>query len=272
MSRRAIVRNDLRSASGERGVWLLGAGFVLGFAGLAVLLVRVGAPEFDAYLDLLAPGVGLLVPLAGIVLGYETVVGERETGTAVLALSMPNGRADLLLGKLVSRTALLAGATALGALAGGVVAVASFTGFDPVRYVGFTLATAGYGIVFCWLAAGLSTLLPSSRRVIGAAFGAYIGLGLSWNVLIDATVLVLFRFRGSALADPPTWAVAATFVGPRTAFNYLLATGVDAGTVPPVAVDATAWFVTAPVAALVLVAWAVLPVLVGYATFRRHDL
>lgn len=268
----AVARNDLRGATDERGVWLLVAGFVVVFAGLVALLVQVDTAQFEPYLDLLAPGVGLLVPLAGIVLGYEVVVGERESGTAVLALSMPNGRLDLLAGKLLGRTALLVAAVGIGSAAGGLLGAVTLSGFDPIRYLGLTVATVGYGVVFCWLAVGLSALLPSTRRVIGAAFGAYIGLGLSWNVLVDAVVLVLFRFRGTALVDPPTWAVAATFVGPRTAFNYLLATGVDAGAVPPVAVDATAWFVTAPVAVLALACWAVLPVLVGYVSFRRHDL
>jgi len=44
-------------------------------------------------------------------------------------------------------------------------------------------------------ASGLSMALSTSRRVIAAAFGSYIGLSLVWSVAIDVLVLVLFRFR-----------------------------------------------------------------------------
>lgn len=272
MSFWAVARNDLRGASRERGIWALFAGFVVGFAGVALLLVEVDAPEFGTYLDLLAPGVGLLVPLAGIALGYEVVVGERESGAAALSLSLPNSRADLLAGKLVGRATTLAAATTAAALVAGVVLVAAFPAFDPVRYLGFTVATVAYGVVFLCIAAGLSTALSTARRVIAAAFGAYVGLALSWGPMVDVLVVVLFRFRPTALVDPPTWATFATFVGPRTAFGYLLGYALDAGSVPPVAVDASADFVSPTVAVLALVGWAVLSLVAGYVAFRRSDL
>lgn len=272
MSWPAVAANDLRTAAHERGTLALAAGFLLGFGGLAVLLVQLGSPTFEGYLDLLAPAVGLLVPLAGVVVGYGTVVGERESGTAVLALSMPHSRASLVAGKLAGRTALLVAAVAAPALLTAGWLVATFPAFDAVRYAGFVLATAGYGVVFLWLSAALSMALSSSRRVIVAAFGAYIGITLVWNVAVDVAVTVLYRFRDGALADPAAWVTFVKFVGPNTSFNYLLGATLDAGTVPPAVDAASEPFLTPLGAVLALAGWAFFSVGVGYLSFRRGDL
>jgi ABC-2 type transport system permease protein len=271
MNWQAIAQNDLRKAIHERGAWALFAGFFVGFGGLAALLVQLGYPEFEGYIDLLAPGVGLLVPLAGIILGYEAIIGERESGTAVLSLSMPHSRAGLIVGKLVGRTTLLATVIAAAAFLASIILLYFFPSFSPSRFVGFIAMSIVYGTTFLWIAAGLSMTLSTSRRVIAAAFGAYIGLTLFWTVLIDLTQTVLFRFRPTS-GEPETWVTLASFVGPNTSFNYVLAEVLDAGTVPAAVVNSSANFVTPAVALLALVGWAILPVLGGFLSFRQDDL
>lgn len=271
MSWRVIARGNLRGTARERGTLALVCGFLLGFGGLAALIVYVGEPSFEGYLDLLAPGVSLLVPLAGIVVGYDAVVTERETGTAVLTLSMPHSRAALVAGNLAGRTALFAGVVGVATGLTGLGMAATYPAFDAGRYLGFVAVTVGYGIVFVWLAAALSMALSTSRRVIAAAFGSYLGLVLSWNVLVAVVEAVLFRFRSPG-PEPVAWSTAATFVGPRTASAYLFGETLDAGVVPPVAAEVTAWYVSPAVAALALVAWAVVPVAIGYGAFQRSDL
>jgi len=271
MSWQAIARNDLRKAIHERGAWALFVGFFLGFGGLAALLVQLGDPEFEEYLDLLASGVDLLVPLAGIILGYEAIIGERESGTAVLSLSMPHSRAGLVVGKLVGRTTLLATVMAVAALLAGTILLFFYPSFSASRFVGFTAISIVYGTTFLWIAAALSMALSTSRRVIAAAFGAYIGLTLFWIALINLTETVLFRFRQTS-GDPEAWVTFASFIGPNTSFNYLLAKTVDAGTVPAAVVDSSADFVTPAVGLLALAGWAVLPVIGGFLSFRQVDL
>ena len=272
MSWQAVARNDLRSALNERGSWGLFAGFLLGFGGLAVLLVMLGDPEFEGYLWLVAQGVGLLVPLAGVVLGYEAVVGERESGTAVLTLSMPHSRADLVIGKLAGRTALLTAVITGAALVTSLLILLFYPTFSVTRYVGLVLVTIAYGTVFLCISAALSMALSTSRRVIAAAFGTYIGLILSWSPAIDLIELILFRGRPGQSPDPETWATLLTFVGPNTSFTYLVSETLDIGTVPPGISDSSASFITPGVAMLAFVVWSALPVVVGYQSFRRSDL
>jgi ABC-2 type transport system permease protein len=268
----AIARNEVRSALNERGAWALFLGFLVGFGGLAALLVLLGDPEFEGYLSVLAGGVGLLVPLAGIVLGYEAVIGARESGTAVLTLSMPHSRAGMIVGKLVGRTTLLTAVIAGAALITSIVILVFYPSFSASRYIGFMLISSIYGVVFLWVSAALSMALSTSRRVIAAAFGTYIGLTLTWNPVIDILEIILFRGRSTPSGEPETWVTFLTFVGPNTSFSYLLSQTLDIGSVPAAVADSSATFIAPTVAFLTLAAWAVLPVIAGYVSFRRSDL
>lgn len=270
MNWRSVARNEVRRSLAQRGVWALLGGFVLGFGGLATLILYVGDPDFEGYAALLKAAASLLVPLAGIVVGYESVVGDRESGTAVLTLSLPHSRADFVVGKLVGRSLLFTGTVGVAAFVTAVGMAPTYPAFDASQYLGLTVGVAGYGLVFLWLSVALSMLLSTSRRVIGAAFGAYLGLTLFWNVLVDLVVLTLFRFRPPRQPEP--WATFATFVGPFTAYDYLLSAVVGIGPLPPVARTSTAGFVTPTVALLGLAGWALVPLAVGYRSFRKTDL
>lgn len=58
--------------------------------------------------------VSLLMPLVGLVLGQDAIVGERERNTLGLLLSLPSSRLGIVAGKYVGRLAALAVAGGLG--------------------------------------------------------------------------------------------------------------------------------------------------------------
>lgn len=272
MSWRAIARNDLRAARRARGTWGLVAVFLLAYLGLAGAFLY-GTPEFTPYADVLGFAFALLVPLLAIVSSYESIVGERTSGTAALTLSFPHSRLDLAVGKFVARTAVIAGAIALGTLLSGIVTAVAFDGFDPLALLGLGVAAIAYAAVFVALATGLSMGLATTRRVITGAFGAYLGLVVFWTQFVDIVALILFRMNAAIVAaNPPTWAVFTKFLSPNVAVSYLLGEVLGVGPVPAVAVQNEAWFISPVVAVVVLAAWGLVPFAVGYRRFRRGDL
>ncbi|PSQ30602.1 hypothetical protein BRD16_05055 [Halobacteriales archaeon SW_6_65_46] len=271
MSWRAVARTDARTARRARGTIALFAVFLLAYLGLAAVLLYVDDPAFVTYLDLLATLFVLLVPLIAVLFGYESVIGERDSGTAALALSLPHSRFDLAVGKLAARTGLLAAAVGLGTLLAGVLTSVTFDGFDPIALIGLAAVAIGYGGVFLLLATGLSMGLSTTRRVITAAFGAYLGLVVFGAQVVNAVVVLLFRLQPGALADPPTWAQFVTFILPDTAVEYLLVQLLGEG--PLLAVPAqSGWFVSPIVAVVALLAWGAVPFVVGYRRFDESDL
>lgn len=273
MSWRAIARNDLRGALATRGVWTLTAGLLALFAGLGYAVPRLSDSSdvpFSAYLDVLVAVVVPLFPLIGLVLGYRAIVAGRESGTATLALSLPNSRRELVVGKFLSRATALASAVAVAGVAAGSYLLLSYGDFAAGDYLLVLLAAVGYTLAFLGVAVGLSTGVASPRRVIGAAFGAYALLAMLWGTLVDTVMLILFRFQPPMAT--PTWVEFAKFVEPGTSLSYLLATELDVGTAPPAAVVGAEPFVSTAGALAVLIGWTVLPVLLGYARFRRSEL
>lgn len=273
MSWRAIARNDLRGALATRGVWTLTAGLLALLTGIGYAVPRLaGSAEmpFMAYLDVLVAVVGPLFPLIGIVLGYRSIVAGRASGTATLALSLPNSRRDLVVGKFVGRATALAGSLAVaGVVAGGYLLV-SYSDFAAGDYLLVLVLTYAYTLAFLGISVGLSTGVESPRRVIGAAFGAYALLAMFWGTLIDAVALLLFRFRQPMAT--PTWVEFAKFVEPGTSISYLFATELDVGTAPPEAVVGTEPFVSTVGALAALIAWITVPAVLGYVRFRRSEL
>jgi len=114
--------------------------------------------------------------------------------------------------------------------------------------------------------------LSTSRRVIAAAFGAYIGLILTWNSGISRLETILFRGRSTPSREPEAWVTLLTFIGPNTSFSYLLSHTLEIGSVSTAVADSSAEFITPIVALLVLSLWTVLPVIAGYILFRQSDL
>jgi ABC-2 type transport system permease protein len=272
VSWRAIARNDLRIARRARGAWGLVVVFLLAYLGIAGAFLY-GTPEFTPYVDVLGFVFAALVPLLAIVFGYESVVGERTSGSAALTLSFPHSRLDLAVGKFVARTAVIAGAIGLGTLLSGIVTAVAFDGFDPLALLGLGVVSAAYAAVFVALATGLSMGLATTRRVITAAFGAYIWLVVFWTQFIDIVALILFRLNTATIAaNPPTWAVFAKFFSPNVAVSYLLGEVIGVGPVPAVAAQNETWFISPVVAVAVLAAWGLVPFAVGYRRFRRGDL
>ncbi|MFC7234687.1 ABC transporter permease [Halosegnis marinus] len=273
MSWRAVARNDLRTLRRSRGAVGLTGVLLLVYVGLAGVFLYVGEPDFAAYTDVLGAVLAILAPLLAVVFGYGTVVEERGSGTATLALSLPHSRRSLVAGKLAARTGLFAAATWLATLVAGAVTLAAFPAFDAATFLGLSLLATGYGVVFLAFAVGLSALFASTRRVIAAALGGYFALVVAWGTLVDVVGLVLFRLDTAAfMGDYPTWAAFARMFSPGAAFDYLRADLLDVGTLPAVTRLSDAWFVSTGGAALALLAWAVVPLALGYLRFRATDL
>ena len=71
-----------------------------------------------------------LVPLIAMLMAYDALIGEIERGTMALLLSYPISRWQILVGKFIGHTALLAIATLIGYGAAGLILQWQFGGFQ----------------------------------------------------------------------------------------------------------------------------------------------
>lgn len=224
MSWLVVARKDFEDAIRSR--WLLGLTvlFVLLVSGVAYI-VRPGAGETASANGVLQLAgsvfVGTLVPLIALVVAYNAVTGERESGSLKLLLSLPHSRADVVFGKVAGRAAALSTAIAVGfVLPAVVLAVGPFT-LEFGTYIGYTLLVVLLASVFVGIAVGWSAAAPSQRMALGGAIGLYFLFVPFWDA-------IQFRLR-MAIGSLPEWVpVSAETVGnalflsnPASAFQGL---------------------------------------------------
>jgi len=259
---------------------------VLFAAGAAYLYAEVfsGTQAADVFglITLLSSASATLVPVIGLLAGYKAIVGERESGSLKLLLSLPHSRRDVVLGKLVGRTAVVTVAILVGYLVAIAVGVALYASFGVVDFLLFTGVTILLALAYISISLGLSSATASSSRAAALALGFWLIFEFLWGVI---ALLLLWASNGFSLefgpdVTPPDWYLLFNELAPGAAFSTVVqsltpgeinqggglfgAGAAQAGTTPFYLQD---WF-----ALVVLAFWIVVPVTLGYLRFRNADL
>ena len=105
---------------GLRNKWILAITLLLAFfaVGLAYFGTaasgQVGVASLSTTIVSLASLAIFIIPLIALMLAYDTLVGEDEQGTLLLLLTYPVTRGQILLGKFIGHSAIMATATVIG--------------------------------------------------------------------------------------------------------------------------------------------------------------
>jgi len=188
MSLEAVARKDFQDAVRSR--WLLGltAFFVL-LVSVVVYLVRPGEGQTLSTSALLGSVfirdalVTTLIPLIALVVSYNAVVGERESGSLKLLLALPHSRGDVVFGKVVGRAGAIAMPVSVGFLLPGLVAAIGPLSLRPGTFIGYILLTLLLSTVFVAIAVGFSSAVASNRLAIGGAVGLYFLFVPLWGAI-----------------------------------------------------------------------------------------
>lgn len=271
MSWRAVARKDYQDAVRSGWLWALSIFFVLLVAGAAYVIRpgQGGQLSSNAVLGALNGFfITTFVPLIAIVIAYGAIVGERDTGSLKLLLSLPHSRADVVFGKVVGRAAALATPIAVGFLLPAVVFLIGPVQFDVLTYLGFTLLSVFLGLVFVAIAVGLSASSGSQRIVMAASIAFYFVFVPLWGAI--QLPLQFYLLMGGG----PGWLP----VGPQSVFRALrLINPTGSFKIVSGALLSDQLFaggsLNLQLAALgMLLVWLLVPPLLGYWSFDSADL
>jgi len=290
-----IARKDFEDAVRSKMLWGISAVFVA-FLVLSLLSAEQLFPDrvtVDARTAL--AGVAMLaqlfIPGVALVAGYLSVVGERRSGSLRVLLSYPFSRFDVVAGKLVGRTLVTGAALAAGFAVATALVAALYGTPDLGPFAGFVGASALLGLTFTGLAVGGSAAAATRGRAMALTIGSFVGMVFFWK---PAVVGLYYAATGSlpGLTVEP-WYLLLQRLSPLTAYRDLAGSALDrpvgkvpefpvedlpAGVTPAqltpanrlageVPVYLSDWFSVA-----VLLAWGVVPVVVGYWWFENADL
>jgi ABC-type transport system involved in multi-copper enzyme maturation permease subunit len=268
MTWQTIARRDWRVTAAARSVKVL-----LGLVVTAVVLAGYLYPVLGAEPITTARFSGFvqgimttLVPVVGVMLGYNAVVSDRESGAIRLSLSLPQSRRDLVLGTYASRTGLLTAALVAALALGGALVVYPFGDLVLAPFLVYVVLTVAFGAVWSGLGVAVSLAVSTGRRALVLGFALIFLFVVVWDTLEVALALGL---NAAGIVEGPLPAPLQFLVGLEPGRVFARTT---AGFVDPSRAVGDAWYLSEWLALALLAAWVVGPVALASARFAGSDL
>jgi len=283
MSFVTVAKKDFKDSARSRWLWVLTVLFVLFTAGIAYAfsVLQSGTTEELSTLGLLfflqSPA-ALLVPIIALVISYKAIVGERESGSIRLLLSLPHTRRDMVLGKILGRSLSIVLAVIVGFVVALVVILWRYAEFDATAYLLFIAITILFSLTYIAVGIGMSSLVSSGSRALAAAIGFWVVFEFVWGAVGFVLYWLTsgFSLEGYNPLDPPNWIEFIQSLAPGTAYsNSVIALlpedptqnlggGAGSADVP--------FYLENEFGIVILVAWLLVFPAVGYLRFRDADL
>jgi ABC-2 type transport system permease protein len=269
-----VAKKDFEDAVRAKTLWALVIFFTLAIAVStwffgSVRAAGEGVPGESLIISLLIP-VSFLLPAMGIMVGYKAIIGERDTGSIKLLLSLPHKRRDVLVGKFLGRAAVVSVAVVLSCLLGAVVFGVFANTFPVAAYLQFLLLTLVIGVVFVGIAVGFSASTKSSTIAIIGGIGLVLLFTFLWDLLTLLVGFLLSEYTGVANATLQDVIGIVIAINPANAYESLLLTLFDTemgGGFPSAGFYTEPWFAVA-----VLAFWVLAPLGLGYWRFEHAEL
>jgi len=272
MTWRTIAKKDARAVLDSRTFrWFLAIVAIAFVFGGYMLPLSVEAPTTSDLPSSMTDAVTLLLPLLGIMLGYKAIVGERTSGRLNLLLSLPHSRRDVVVGKLVGRGGLLAAAVSVGIVLGALLVYYPFGTLEPLVLASYLLVTVCFGLAFVGIALAISTLTTSEHLATAGAFGTFFVLVVVWPQLQPLFSVALERV-GLASGGLPEWALFVHGATPGLLYERVVEGFYGGASDGPYLGPDAAWYLGEWVALALLIAWAIVPITLGYLRFQSTDL
>lgn len=282
MSVLGVARRDLKSARRSRALWAFGTLLALlvglmafGYQGYQVSPAQTVRQLFNTLIILLAA----LLPIVALVASYMAIAGERESGGIKFLLSLPNTRRDVFFGKLLSRLVVVGTGLVFLFAAATSLAVARNGALPASMVAGLFALSLLYAGAFVAVAVALSAAVASKSRAIATAVGAYFVLVILYVVPGIRLTTVVQWVHTTLLGMEPNLNLynAITFTSPLIAFrkaaNLVRPEDLQRAVFPrPEEGAELPTYLSDEMGVVVLAAWVVIPLAVGYVRFQRSDL
>ncbi|MFB6130739.1 MAG: ABC transporter permease [Salinigranum sp.] len=306
MTWNAVAYKDFQDAARSRWLWGLSIFFIVFIGGTTALfftyLTGKGAAAKDLF-GLFAQGwlsfsysgfLGFALAFIALVTSYGSVIDERESGTLKLLLSLPHSRRDVVVGKLAGRSAVVVVPVLTGFVVALVALVATGTSISFGALLPQIALTALLAMAFVSLGIGISAWADTNRQATVGALGLYFLFAILWSLFVKGFPRLVYeatkRLPGVDKLSATNLVKMRLFIkylDPLRAYETLVAQLYSGNAAAARLVKAgiqerfvlqqsfqhgvpfyfTGWFIL-----LVLLAWIVVPPILGYRVFRDADL
>jgi ABC-2 type transport system permease protein len=209
----------------------------------------------------------LFVPLVSLMSSYLSVVGERESGTIRILLGYPVSRNAVVLGKHLSRLAIVWTGVVLAFVVGAVGAVVMYAEPRLAALATFCMLTMLFAGAYVGIGTAISVTSRSRRRAMTKTVVAYFVLTLFWSRAGPTTVPQIISGALDAAfgvqLSGDAWQVFKALSPGEAYFQTLQLLPSDTvGSMP----------VGSATVVVILCLWIVAPPALGYLSFARADI
>jgi ABC-type transport system involved in multi-copper enzyme maturation permease subunit len=240
--------------------------------------------------------VQLLLPFVVFLLTFRAVVSPRTAGSLKLTLNLPLTRREILLGKVLGRSAGICAVVVTATVTLTVLGTVRFGFPNPLRFASVAGLTLLYVFVLVTISVSASAMSSSLVRVVGIVFTTYVLAFIFWDQIADSlyggfTGTPVDRRRPPAdglfflldrLAPESAYNVLTNWLlgvgNSADSFNFVLPELASGSTTDALVVEAVfrtgsePFYLHPAFAVGILLLWIAIPAVVASHRFRRADL
>jgi Cu-processing system permease protein len=143
---------------------------------------------FKATVSMMSTIAGMLLPIIAIMLGYASIIGERENGSMGVVLGCPVSRSDVIIGKFAGLGLVMLATIFLGFGISGLI-VGALAGFaDSLEYLFFMAMTFVFSMFFLGFSILMSTIANKRSTAIAGGLMVYFSGMIAGTVLLGVWV------------------------------------------------------------------------------------
>ena len=261
-----------------RNKWIIAITII--FLILTLLISYAGTVGSTGWTDMEGTIAGMialvqyLIPIIALMLGYATIVGEREKGSLSLMLSYPVQRWEVILGKFFGLATVLSMAMVIGFGAAGVIIGLKVSNVQWSEFLLFIAVSILLGLVYISLAILFSSIFKKRSTSLGSSIFIWFLFVMIWNLILVALLVAVAGYGIDDLSNAdlvlPSWYYVSALVNPITAFSLMVTLNITAfsaemtGHIPS--------FYTTPAALTILLLWILIPLFITCLKFNKKDL
>lgn len=282
MSAIGVMQKDILDVRRSKIVWFVGILFSLITALFFYQIHSFGG--MDGFADVMLALWNLVfvgamfIPAIALVAAYLSIAGERESGSIKFLLSTPINRRELVVGKFLSRTAVVAASLLFAFVVSAVLSVVWFSDLMIGTFLAVAALTMLYALAYVAVAIAISASTASRSRAMGGALGFYFVTnllvlfnGLSISAALD---YLLNDLLNAGIGQDPI-SFMTMIISPTQSYltSTMLAFPEDfmraAGGFNP---DELSWYIQGEMGLALLIAWLVVPLAIGIWRFDKANI
>ena len=271
-----VARNDFLNVRRSKLLWSVSGLYLVVMLLMFYFVGSNSEPRLKDVVSLMTLIGVLIIPLIALIASYLAIAGERESGSIKFSLGLPTTRWEFLAGKFLSRVGLVAGAVVLSVAVGGLYGVMTYPSIPFDTLLVFTGLTILFVAAYVAVAIGISAASASRARAMGGAIGFFFVFNVFWILNLGFSIVGAIRFifedmLGFDLTQNTELFIQA--LSPGSAYIHSLGLLFpDQFAIIRTVRGASPFYLESWFMILILLAWIVMSLCMGYWRFSRANL